>query len=69
MYNSILYGLLKWRRESWVPMGNEEITPTDASNEAIRIRIAKEGGTNLGAAVAFSFGFIIMIMVVEACAP
>jgi len=46
-----------------------KITPTGTSNEAIRMRVVKEGGTNLGAAVAFSFGVMIMLMIVAACAP
>lgn len=44
-----------------------EIAPTTGpSDEAFRIRVAKEGGTNLGAAVGFSAVMIILIILIEA---
>jgi len=44
----------------------KEITSSGASAEAIRMRIAQEGGTNLGAAAGFTAVMIILMMLIGA---
>ena len=39
-----------------------ESAPADASTEAIRLQLAKEGGTNLGAAIGLCAGFVLLAM-------
>jgi uncharacterized protein DUF2628 len=44
----------------------KEIAASGASDEATRMRLANEGGTNLGAAVGFTVAIIILAMLISA---